>query len=314
MVVVRSDAGGAEVHQLLCGRELAADARGNLVHRFAAQMANYVYLVVDRAAGAALAVDPAWDVQGLLATCEELGVTLRAAAFTHRHFDHTGGIVPRSITGAAEDIRLPGVADLLEAGVACYVGKRDAETVASQAAIALDALRAVEEGSVVRLTDAVSLHVLETPGHTRGSVCFRLGSDAGDLLFTGDTLFIGSCGRVDLPESNVGDMVLSLARLAKLAEDTTVLPGHNYAMEAHSSIGGERTTNHMMMQAIERERSRAGIGAEPVAAQLPLPDYLGVARSIWRSHSDHHDHQGDLPDTACACPPLPPCRNLESHF
>jgi glyoxylase-like metal-dependent hydrolase (beta-lactamase superfamily II) len=69
-----------------------------------------------------------------------------------------------------------------------------------------------------------SLAVLHTPGHTAGSVCFY--DEKGGNLFSGDTLFDGSYGRTDLPNSSARDMIESLARLAKLPPGTKVFPGH----------------------------------------------------------------------------------------
>ena len=69
---------------------------------------------------------------------------------------------------------------------------------------------------------AFNLQVLETPGHTRGSVCIKI----GDLLLSGDTLFAGSCGRTDFPGGSMADMRKSLAVLAQLPPETQVVPGH----------------------------------------------------------------------------------------
>ncbi|GBG26687.1 Hydroxyacylglutathione hydrolase, mitochondrial [Hondaea fermentalgiana] len=277
------------VQQLLSGREVANDVRGNRVHQFAYQMANYMYVVCDEQTREAIAVDPCWDVDGVLRVCEnDLKVTIKAAVWTHRHFDHTGGVVPRAMTGTREDIVLPGIADFVERGIACYVGREDAKAVSKQARVPLDKIHALDEGDTVPLNERFKLQVLATPGHTPGSVCFLLAPDAETpgVLFTGDTLFIMSCGRTDLPESNVSSMLKSLTRLSALPGGTIVLPGHNYALPAHSTISEERDTNAMMMQAMERfQQSGSGtLTSEPVAALLPLPDYLGVARKLYDDH------------------------------
>ena len=84
---------------------------------------------------------------------------------------------------------------------------------------------------------------LHTPGHTPGSQCFLV----GNTCISGDTLFIGSCGRVDLPGSNAEDMYRSLTDvLAALPDETVLLPGHNYADRPRSTIGDEKRTNTMM--------------------------------------------------------------------
>jgi len=105
--------------------------------------------------------------------------------------------------------------------------------VARQCGVEVASVRALEEGDSVSIGGAGSpaLSVLCTPGHTTGSVCFWLGSaekaaSMPSVLFTGDTLFIGSCGRYDLPESDLRAMLTSLDRLSKLPQQTVVLPGH----------------------------------------------------------------------------------------
>src|SRR6185436_19364459 len=89
----------------------------------------------------------------------------------------------------------------------------------------------------------VSVRLIHTPGHTPGSQCFLIDSS----LVSGDTLFIGGCGRVDLPGGNPDDMYHSLTQvLAKLPEDTVLFPGHNYATKPVSSIGDEKRDNHYL--------------------------------------------------------------------
>src|SRR5213083_2749611 len=84
---------------------------------------------------------------------------------------------------------------------------------------------------------------IHTPGHTPGSQCFLV----GNALVSGDTLFIGSCGRVDLPGSNAEEMYRSLTQvLAALPDETLLFPGHNYADRPRSTIGDEKRTNTMM--------------------------------------------------------------------
>lgn len=97
------------------------------------------------------------------------------------------------------------------------------------------------EGDTLSL-DSISFRVLHTPGHTPGSVCLI----AGNLLFSGDTLFAGSCGRTDFPGGSWKDMLASLKRLAQLEGDYTVLPGHGEA----STLETERATNPYMKEAL----------------------------------------------------------------
>ena len=94
------------------------------------------------------------------------------------------------------DVTLPGIPEYLSQGCKVYVGKDDLLAIAKQSQVPREQLYGVGEGDRVALGD-LSLEVLATPGHTPGSVCFRVSTEGeGGVLFTGDTLFIGSCGRV----------------------------------------------------------------------------------------------------------------------
>jgi len=290
MVLVSGTPPGVSVHQLLCGRDIASG--DDPVSQMAAQMANYVYVVVDTSAaggGAAVLIDPCWDVDGLLRLCREhLGVQkVTAALFTHRHFDHTGGKLPRGLTGGREVV-LPGLHSLAELSLPVAVGRDDHEAVSKQTGVDPARIRALDDGDRVQVSGQSDLElcVMTTPGHTTGSTCFRLqGSAFGaapTLLFTGDTLFIGSCGRFDLPESNIRSLLQSLERLSKLPRETLVMPGHNYAQPTHSTIGAEQEMNDMMIQAMDVVKS-GRISARPVGASIPLPDYLGVAEHMAKS-------------------------------
>uniref|UniRef100_A0A7S4Q469 Metallo-beta-lactamase domain-containing protein n=1 Tax=Alexandrium monilatum TaxID=311494 RepID=A0A7S4Q469_9DINO len=291
MVHVEGGPPGVEVHQLLCGRDIAVG--GDAIAHMASQMANYVYVVVDahdKGKRSAVVIDACWDVEGLLRYCqEELRVEKPAAAlYTHRHFDHTGGRLPRSMTGGRQ-VRVPGLHEFAERGITVGVGRDDVEAVAKQTGVDAAAIRSLGDGETLGLGGEGSavFSVLSTPGHTSGSICLQLKADAespaaeatSSMLFTGDTLFIGSCGRYDLPESDFRSMLASLDRLSKLPRETVVLPGHNYAAPAHTTIGAEHDTNDIMIQAMGLVKS-GRIAPSPVAAFLPLPDYLGVAQRV----------------------------------
>ena len=94
-----------------------------------------------------------------------------------------------------------------------------------------------------------NVHIIPTPGHTAGGVCLHI----GNALFTGDTLFPGACGRVDLPSSNPRQMRQSLVKLSKLPEDTQIFAGHAYGGKCSSTIGYERLKNPFMRNAIRDE-------------------------------------------------------------
>ena len=108
----------------------------------------------------------------------------------------------------------------------------------------VDDLKLYDEGDVIRLGDH-EIQVLHTPGHSPGSVTLKV----GDVLFCGDTLFAGSCGRTDFPGGSMKQMMASLARLAALPGDYRVLPGH---MEP-STLDRERRFNPYMQMALREQ-------------------------------------------------------------
>ena len=195
-------------------------------------MANFVYMIGSKSTREVALVDPAWDIDGLLNLAAEDGMEVTAALVTHTHQDHVGGHL------FGHDIE--GVAELLERSKArVYVHKSELETlpVPPSEAVATDEHTRLELGGVV-------IEFIHTPGHTPGSQCFKVNNN----LVSGDTLFIGACGRVDLPGGSPDQLYESLTqKLMKLDEKTLVYPGHNYAEHAtHSSIETEKATNPYM--------------------------------------------------------------------
>jgi glyoxylase-like metal-dependent hydrolase (beta-lactamase superfamily II) len=109
---------------------------------------------------------------------------------------------------------------------------------------------AVSDGDVIEI-GSVRLRVLHTPGHSKDSMCLIL---EGQLIFTGDTLFVGNCGRTDLPGSDPAEMYHSLFdKLAKLDDKLIVYPGHNYGSAPTSTIGREKKTNYVLQQRTKQE-------------------------------------------------------------
>ena len=94
----------------------------------------------------------------------------------------------------------------------------------------------------------VKIKTIHTPGHTLESTCYLLYNQNQEehCLFTGDTLFIDGCGRVDLPGSNSEDMFRSLQKLAELPDETILLPGHNYSARGHATMAETKKTNAYM--------------------------------------------------------------------
>jgi len=201
------------------------------------QMANFAYLIGSTETREAVVVDPAWAVDELLDRAEADGMKVVGALATHYHQDHVGGeIFGHDIEGVARLLArspVPIHTHNLEAdGLRKVTGASEADLVRH------------ESGDVVSL-GGVDVRLLHTPGHTPGSQCFLVGcGDGPDRLVSGDTLFLGSCGRVDLPGSDPEAMYDSLHnKLGRLPDETLLYPGHRYSSEPHSSMGEQKQRN-----------------------------------------------------------------------
>jgi glyoxylase-like metal-dependent hydrolase (beta-lactamase superfamily II) len=198
-------------------------------------MQNYVYLVGDPATREAAVVDAAWDIDTIVQTAESDGYRITHDLVTHFHPDHLGGaFMGHNVIGAAELVgRVP---------ARVVIHKAELPFVHRITGLSDSDLTAVEGGDDLTIGN-LKVKLLHTPGHTPGSQCFLV----GNAVVSGDTLFIGSCGRVDLPGSSPEDMYRSLHDvLATLPDDTVLFPGHNYADRPTSTIGEEKRTNMML--------------------------------------------------------------------
>lgn len=162
----------------------------------------------------ALVLDPGQDAEFLLAFLSGRSLKLRAILLTHGHFDHVNGI-PGILEKNPEVPVYAHPSDWVMFGHPMNRNPPDYPGVGRPSN--LHDIR-----DIVKDFPAFGFEVLETPGHTPGSVCVK----AGSLLLSGDTLFAGSCGRTDFPGGSMADMRRSLASLAKLPPETVVVPGH----------------------------------------------------------------------------------------
>jgi len=188
----------------------------------AGPMANLSYLVENEKTKQCFLVDPAWDLKAVLKFCKEAGLEICAAVLTHGHFDHSQGI------------------EALPENVPLYLEAGDKEMLPDLAA----RLKTFRGDTKLKLA-GFEVSVLHTPGHSEGSVCLLLEKN----LFTGDTLFVGGCGRVDLKEGDPAKMRESLLLLSKLPPEIKIFPGHG--QDEESTIGQERETNHYMRLAVK---------------------------------------------------------------
>lgn len=162
-------------------------------------------------------IDPARDGDMFVTRLREKGLTIKAVLLTHAHFDHIVGV--------------DGIEMLEKAPV--YGGKKDIplfkdptlnQSVKINKEIIINLDHEVSEGDEIEV-GSMKCKVLETPGHTAGSVCYYFEDEK--LLFSGDTLFRETFGRTDFETGSYDDMIKSVKRLLELPEDVKVYPGHN---------------------------------------------------------------------------------------
>jgi len=185
-------------------------------------MKNFVYLLGSRSARQCYAVDPAWDIDAVLAAAQADNMTIVGALVTHYHPDHCGGhLWGHDIEGVAE---LTG-----KIGGPVYAHVDEVDGIAKITGLSKTDLTPTRSGDVLTL-GGCRITMLHTPGHTPGSQCFL----CDDRLVAGDTLFISGCGRVDLPGGSAEQLFESLnKKLATLPAATILYPGHHYD-PAHS--------------------------------------------------------------------------------
>lgn len=187
------------------------------------------YILYKEGEGQAVIVDPADHPERILERCRQLSLTPAAIVLTHGHFDHIGaaeGICREYpvevIAGEKED-------QLMRDLVLNLSGQFGSSFTAK-------ASRLVRDGETLELL-GLNWKVMETPGHTRGSVCYYIAEE--EVLLSGDTLFCESYGRTDFPGGSGSQMIQSIGKLLELPEETMVYPGH----EGPTSIGHEKQYN-----------------------------------------------------------------------
>ena len=184
------------------------------------------YIVEDETTKNAVVIDPGAEEDFILRTLKDEGLTAKLILLTHGHFDHTGAVRPlHEATGAPVWIHEKDVADNLS-GTSLK-----------------DIANFYDEGDTVTM-DSLTFKVMNTPGHTPGS-CVLL---CDNVMFAGDTLFAGSCGRTDFPGGSWQQMCASLKRLAEMEGDWRVLPGHMNA----TSLSRERRINPFVIEALNQ--------------------------------------------------------------
>lgn len=208
-----------------------------LFHICVGPIATNCYILADRKGDAAV-VDPGDEAPKIIALLNEHGLTPRKILLTHGHFDHIGGIkrLKEQYPGLEVCIGKKD-APMLVRGIAHL---RWAAYVKAEDYTDLKADVELSEGDLVT-AGSMSFQVMETPGHSRGGVCYL----CAPYLFSGDTLFLREAGRTDLEGGDYPALLASLRRIAALEGDYTVLPGHDDA----TTLEAERRYNPYMKEA-----------------------------------------------------------------
>jgi hydroxyacylglutathione hydrolase len=199
-------------------------------------MQNFVYLIGDPATKEAAVIDPAWNVPAITQQLDRDGYRLTHILLSHGHYDHINGVEDlvekTDATVCAQKVELE---QFIPEGAGGFVIPRSS-------------LKKTQSGQSVQV-GSLDIALLHTPGHTPGSQCILVKhpETGHGLLFTGDTLFVGTCGRCDLPYSNPEELFKSLTRLKALDGTTVFYPGHDYGGTPTNTIEKERKSNPFLL-------------------------------------------------------------------
>ena len=179
-------------------------------------MSNFTYVLIDNTTNESAVVDPSWDLEKINMLLEQNKTKAKYIINTHTHFDH--------ILGNDH------ISEITKAKIIQHEKSTQKKG------------RSVVDHENISIGE-LNLEVLYTPGHSEDSICLIVNKES---IITGDTLFVGNCGRVDLPGSNPEKMYDSLSKVANLDDSLVVYPGHNYGSTPTSTILNEKTNNPML--------------------------------------------------------------------
>lgn len=201
----------------------------------------FCYLITETASAEAMLVDPGAEPEKIMGRIRERGVRLRWIVCTHAHPDHVGAVARiRSKTGALVAIHRR------EAGTLGKLTHRVMVRLMGGVPVPKPDLL-VEDGDELEI-GSCTVKVLHTPGHTPGGICLL----AQGHLFSGDTLFVGSVGRTDLPGSSWGELSASLRdKILCLPGSTRLWPGHHYGAQTTNLLEVERQENPFLREILD---------------------------------------------------------------
>ena len=186
-------------------------------------MENFSYIIGDDKTHLGVIIDPGFDTEKILNKASQMKLTIKYLIDTHEHPDHISGNM-----------------DLSEKTGAKIVAHKDAKIKKDLA---------VKDEEIIRVGET-NIKVLHTPGHSPGSICLLV----DNKLITGDTLFVGECGRIDLPGGNAEDLYHSFFdKILNISDNVEVYPGHDYGLKPFSSIGFERKHNYVLRPRTKEE-------------------------------------------------------------
>ncbi len=188
------------------------------------RMANFTYILYDTNSKESMVIDPSWDLEKTFGFLKVNDLSVKYVLNTHTHFDHILGNEQVSLMTGAKVIQ--------------HQDSNEPHDIS------------VTDGDMIYL-GTFKIRVIFTPGHSSDSICLLVDDK---YLITGDTLFVGNCGRTDLPGSDPGQMYDSLFnKIAKMDDSLIVYPGHHYGLTPISTIGDEKKNNYVLQRRTKEE-------------------------------------------------------------
>jgi hydroxyacylglutathione hydrolase len=178
------------------------------------EMDNFTYIIIDEKNRNSIIVDPSWDLEIIFDFLNKNKLDNEFIINTHSHFDH--------VLGNEQVVKTTG-AKIIQHKASPL--KKDIE---------------VNDDESIKFGDS-QIKIIHTPGHSGDSICLVINDK---IILTGDTLFVGSCGRIDLPGSDPLQMYYSIYnKLINLDENLIVYPGHHYGSTKTSTLRDEKKSN-----------------------------------------------------------------------